>query len=148
MKLGPEPVRGQQAYRLPIGQRRERVASLVRALGDLEGGAKLALHYTDVAPAVVVAAVTRNGNHPFVRLFAANRRHETELNVDALSEILRVYRADFLSPVHIGWAKGFLDEQRERLPQDALLRPAVHPREAVAALATALADAQNDAWYE
>lgn len=147
LKLPSEPVRGQQAYRLPIAQRRERVGMLVRVLGDLEGGAKLALHYTDVAPAVVVAAVTKNGNHPFVRLFAATRRHETELNTDALGEILRVFRNDFLSPIHVGWAKGFLDDQRERLPQDELLLPAVHPREAVAALAVALGDPRNDAWY-
>lgn len=148
LKLQKGPVRGQEAYRLPIAERRRRVTTLVRALANLEGGAKLALHYTDVAPAIVVVAVTRSGNHPFVRLFSASRKHETELSVEALTESLRVYREDFLASVHVGWAKGFLDEERERLPQDALLRHVVHPREAIAALAVELEDPRNDAWYD
>lgn len=148
LKLHKGPVRGQEAYRLPIAERRQRVTTLIRALGDLEGGAKLSLHYTDVAPAVVVAAVTRSGNHPFVRLFSASRKHETELNVAALTESLRVFREDFLTSVHVGWAKGFLDEEREKLPEHELVRSAVHPREAIAALAVELEDPRNDAWYD
>ncbi|MGH6690210.1 MAG: type I-B CRISPR-associated protein Cas7/Cst2/DevR [Gammaproteobacteria bacterium] len=148
LKLGKAPVRGQTAYRLPIVQRRERVVTLIRALADLQGGAKLALHYTDVAPAIVVAAVTRSGNHPFVRLFSSTRKHETELKVEVLGETLRVFRDDFSSKIYVGWAKGFLDEEREKLPQDNLLRPAVHPREAITALAVELQDPRNDSWYE
>jgi CRISPR-associated protein Cst2 len=148
MKLAKGPIRGQAAYRLPLAQRRERVTTLISALANLEGGAKLALHYTDVAPAVVVAAVTSGGNHPFARLFAATKKHETELNLEALAETLRVFREEFLSKIYVGWATGFLDEEREKLPLDDLLRPAVHPREAIAALAVELQDPRNDGWYD
>lgn len=148
LSLSAVTVRGQRAFRLPIERRQQRVAALVRALADLDGGAKLALHYTDVAPAVFVAAVTRGGNHPFARIFAASRKHETVLHVDALAEILRVFKKEFLSNVYVGWAKAFLDDERERLPQDESLRPAVHPREAIGALATELEDPRNASWYD
>jgi CRISPR-associated protein Cst2 len=145
--LASETVRKQRAFRLPIEQRQQRVSTLVRALGHLDGGAKLALHYTDVAPAVVLAAVTKSGNHPFARVFGASKRHETELHAEALGEALRVFEADFLSNVHVGWATGFLDEERAKLPDHPRLGPVRHPREAIAALAAQLEDPGNAAWY-
>ncbi len=102
-------VRGQQAYRLPIGDRQKRVATLIRALAVLDGGAKQALHYTDVAPSLLFAAVTRTGNHPFARVLVASQKHETQFNQEGLNEILSVWKDDFLSPVYVGWAKGLLD---------------------------------------
>ncbi len=141
-------VRGQQAFRLPITQRQERVATLIRALASLDGGAKLALHYTDVAPSIIFAAVTKSGNHPFARVLAASKKHETELHTEALDETLSVFKDDFLSKVHVGWAKGFLDDERTKLPQDASLLPAIHPREAIEALAKELEDEKNEGWYQ
>lgn len=45
-------VRGKRAFRLPLRERQKRVVTLLRALASLDGGAKLALHYTDVTPSV------------------------------------------------------------------------------------------------
>jgi len=141
-------VRGQQAYRLPIEQRQKRVATLIRGLAVLDGGAKQALHYTDVAPSLVFAAITKTGNHPFIRLLTISQKHETQLNVEGLNEILNVWKGDFLSPVHVGWAKGFLDSERSRLPKHELLLQARHPRLALTELAQQLESKENQGWYE
>jgi CRISPR-associated protein Cst2 len=141
-------VRGQKAFRLPIAQRKERVATLIRALASLDGGAKLALHYTDVAPSIIFAAVTKSGNHPFARVLAASKKHETELHQEAFGETLNVFKSDFLSKIHVGWAKGFLDDERAKLPKHASLLPAIHPCEAIEALAMELEDKKNEIWYQ
>ncbi len=111
-------VRGLRAWRLPSEQRRTRVAQVVRVLGRLEGGAKQTLHLTDTAPAILVLAVCRSGNQPFQRLFTADELKErTVLRLDVLAEALRVFKEDLLSDVYIGWAKGFLDRERQKLEQ-------------------------------
>lgn len=145
--LSKVEVRGQTAFRLPIVQRQERVATLIRSLGTLDGGAKLTLHYTDVAPSMIFVAVTRSGNHPFARVLTASNRHETELHAEALTEMLGAYKGDFLSKIHVGWAKGFLDDQRVRLPQNGLLLPPVHPRNAIEDLAAELESKEHQTWY-
>src|SRR5437773_10254901 len=65
----PTKVRGFDAWRLPLGQRRARAAAVLRSLGKLEGGAKQTLHLTDTAPAVLLLAVCKSGNQPFLRVF-------------------------------------------------------------------------------
>lgn len=149
----PVEVRKQKALRLPIEDRCQRVSTLVRALADLNGGAKQALHYTDLVPAIVFLAVVKNGNNPFYRVLKAAKTHQTEFDREAFAEILRVYKDDFLSDIHIGWAKGFLDEERQAL-QEAILAHAngmtvhlQHPREAIQVVAGRLADTSNEVWY-
>ena len=153
-KLTPvEDVHGQPAFRLPHAERVQRVGALIRALGDLEGGAKLTLHYTDVTPALVVAAVTRGGNHPFARIVRADGQGQPEIVLDALTEVLRVYKDQILSDVFVGWAKGYLDTQRaavEALSESD--RSGVrlrwgHPREMMTALAIELQAASSEGWY-
>lgn len=147
-------IHGQPAFRLPHEHRARRVSTLVRALGELEGGAKLALHYTDVTPGVMVASVTRGGNHPFARIVRADAQAQPEIVIDALKEVLRVYRDQLLSDVFVGWAKGYLDEQRERVEGlGEAERAGVrlrwgHPREMAAALAAELENESNRAWYD
>lgn len=110
-------VRNQEALRLPIEERCKRVSTLVKALADVNGGAKQALHYTDLVPAIVFVGVFKNGNNPFYRVLKASKTHETELDLEAFTEILRVYKDDFMSDIYVGWARGFLDEERETLDQ-------------------------------
>lgn len=152
--LVPVVIHGQRAYRLPTPERAERVAALLRGLADLEGGAKLTLHYTDVTPAVAFFAVTRGGNHPFQRVIGADQETgEPVLAVDALKEVLRVYRDQILSPLYVGWAAGFHDDQRERLAaltEEDRAGVAIHlghPREAILSLAEAVRWPENAAWF-
>lgn len=153
-KLDAVPVHGQPAFRLPHAERAKRVAILVRAIGELEGGAKLTLHYTDVTPGLIVAAVIRGGNHPFSRIVRADGQGQPEVVIDALKEVLRVYKDQILSDVFVGWAKGYLDGQRQAV--EALAdadRSGIrlrwgHPREVMAALAGELESGKNRGWYD
>jgi CRISPR-associated protein Cst2 len=153
-----ETVRGQKALRLPTQQRAERVSTLVRGLANLNGGAKQTLHYTDLTPAVIVFAVTRGGNHPFYRMFQGSRAEGTRLHEAATREIISAFRDEFLSPIHIGWAHGFLDSERERLarlvgeltgnagPAHGFA-PLDHPRNVLLNLSSELAKQERADWY-
>lgn len=65
--LEPVQVRKQKAWRLPHEKRVERVCTLLDSIGRLGGGAKQAVHYTDLTPTVMFLAVTQHGNNPFYR---------------------------------------------------------------------------------
>jgi CRISPR-associated protein Cst2 len=150
-------VRGFSAWRLPLETRQSRVATVVRTLGRLEGGAKQTLHLTDTAPAVLILGVCRSGNQPFQRVIGPGEDLEsTVLREDVLLEALRVFRDDLESDVYVGWARGFLDSERKKL--EGLLAGdgrienrrvhLGHPREIAGSFAAALADGANGAWYD
>lgn len=148
-------VRGQKALRLSLAERQKRVSTLVRGLAALNGGAKQTLHYTDLMPAIVVAAVTRGGNHPFYRMFQGSRQEGTTLHDKATKEIFESFHDDFLSPVYIGWAQGFLDKERDKL--SGLLAelktphgfvPISHPKTTLLQVSEELAKAEHADWYE
>lgn len=153
-KLSEVNVHGQPAFRLPIAERTRRVAALVKAIGELEGGAKLTLHYTDVTPGLIVCAVLKAGNNPFARIIRPNAQGDPEVVVDAFKEILRVYKDQLLSKVFVGWAKGYLDDQRkkvEELSSDDLSGVQLrwgHPREVMTKLAAELSEKTNYPWYD
>lgn len=118
-KEGLTPFDNGQAYRLPIEERINRVSTLIEALGCLEGGAMQTLHYTDVTPSLVLAAVTKGGNNIFNHVLTANSLRLPVVNLGSLQEVLMVYEDQLLSPVYVGWARGFMDEQRQ--PTEELL---------------------------
>ncbi len=153
-KLAQLELYGQKAYRLPIEERVKRVATLTKALGELEGGAKLSLHYTDVTPPIIVAAITSSGNHPFQRIMRASPKGQPEVVLDALKEILTVYNDQILSDIYIGWAKGYLDDQRSLVEnlsdEDRNFKKFVwgHPREIMAKMAEEISSPDNSDWFE
>lgn len=150
-------VRGFKAWRLPLSDRRRRVASLIKMLGRMEGGAKQALHLTDTAPSVLILAVCRHGNQPFQRLFTRADLDNTVFRPDVLEEALSVFRGDLQSDVYIGWARGFLDEERKKLEEmrNEEGRPRFHgrniqighPREITEAFVRAIEDDNNAGWF-
>ncbi|MCX6602293.1 MAG: type I-B CRISPR-associated protein Cas7/Cst2/DevR [Acidobacteria bacterium] len=107
----------QPAFRLPIAERRARVSTLISGLATLQGGAKLSLHYTDVAPVIFLGAVLKHGNNPFYRSFSGSKTQPTYFHQDAFREALSVFADDLLSPIYFGWTKGFLDDERAKLDQ-------------------------------
>ena len=152
--LAQVTVRKQKAFRLPIEQRMQRVATLVRALAELNGGAKLTLHYTDVTPQVLFAAISRHGNNPFYRMFSGSRTRATQFQQEAFQQVLKVYEGSLLSQVYVGWATGFLDEERAKL--EAAIKEGGfenrvlvgHPAEQLKTLAERLSDPANSSWYD
>lgn len=112
---GIEHLETEKAYRLPLEMRLERIRAIFEGMALLEGGAKQALHYTDVSPVLTVFAVTKGGNHIFNYAIAANRSGLPEINRAALQEILAVNADQILSPIYVGWTRGYLDEERAKL---------------------------------
>jgi CRISPR-associated protein Cst2 len=150
---GLAEVDGKKAYRLPFDQRLERITALFDGLAVLDGGAKQTLHYTDVAPALVVMAVTKGGNHIFGHIVGANGRGLPELKLDALKEALTVFKNEILSDVYVGWVRGYLDDERAKLEAFAQTDEGSrikisHPRDAFKALVAAFKDSKNTGWLE
>jgi CRISPR-associated protein Cst2 len=113
-----------------------RVRALFDGIARLEGGAKQTIHYTAVAPAVVILAVTKGGNNIFNYVISEGKGEKRGLpvvNVHVIQEALEVFGDELLSPVYIGWAKGFHDDERTKLEQIERVQVS-HPRRAFEAL--------------
>ncbi len=155
-KLAQVDVHGQLAYRLPLAERAKRVATVLRGLGELHGGAMQTLHYTDVAPCVFIGAVLRGGNNPFYRVVCAGQGHEAAIHEDAWAEVLRVHKDDILSPIYVGWAAGYADAQRAKMielatklqEQSGKAFVHGHPREVLQVLARSLEQPEAQNWFE
>jgi CRISPR-associated protein Cst2 len=153
-----EHLEDEKSYRLPLAERVQRVSALFEGLAHLEGGAKQALHYTDVAPALVILAVTKGGNHIFGHVVGATGRGLPELKNDALKEALTVFEDDILSDVYVGWVKGYLDDERAKfkaaqgadgpLAAFAGRLKLSHPREAFQTLVADLQKPENAGWLD
>ena len=150
--LTPVSLRKQTAYRLPDAERIARVTTLIGSLGLLNGGAKQAVHYTDLTPAIVFLAVTKHGNNPFYRMLASSPTKTTQFHAPAFKELMAAYSEQFLSDIYIGWAQGFLDAEREKL-EKAVSELQVgkvmvgHPAVQIAGFATLLKASQETGWY-
>jgi CRISPR-associated protein Cst2 len=157
-KRGLEHVEEAKSYRLPLDERVQRISALFEGLAHLEGGAKQALHYTDVAPALVILAVTKGGNHIFGHVIGATGRGLPEIKIDALKEALTIFEDDILSAVYVGWVKGYLDDERAKFEaalggegQLAVFADKVqlsHPRQAFQALVADLQKPENAHWLD
>ncbi len=144
-----------KSYRLADDERLKRITTLFEGFAQLEGGAKQTLHYTDVSPALTVLAVTKGGNNIFGHIIGS-KRDMPVLNLEALQEALAVFADEILSPVYIGWVKGYLDEERAKLEQAlgedgqlAKFKDIIkisHPREAFKALIADMKEDDNLSW--
>ncbi|KAF0194298.1 MAG: DevR family CRISPR-associated autoregulator [Bacillota bacterium] len=142
-----------RAYELPLAERKNRLSKVLLALGELTGGAKLAMHYTDVAPKLLIMAVTKGGNHIFSTAVGADAKGLPLIKHDAIKEIARVYKDEIISGMYVGLPQGYLDEQRAELSAtlNEISKGAEynnrctflgHPREAIKKL---LADLETEA---
>jgi CRISPR-associated protein Cst2 len=137
----------QKTYRLSDDARLERIMTLLDGLAQLEGGAKQTIHYTDVAPPLVVLAVTKGGNHVFGHVVGTTNNRLPTMKTAALEEALTVFADEILSDVYVGWTQGYLDEERAQFEAWAANQERVkisHPRQAYQALIDALQ--QNQSW--
>ena len=145
--------RGNLALRMPIAERRRRVGVLFRALSGLRGGAKQSAHYGDRTPALIVLAPMKGGVNPFTRSVAA-RDGRTYFDTAALREEMSAWSDELDGPVMIGWAPGFLGDQRSNATEDlahliAAGRVSImHPRTMLLDLAGRVESGQHDGWFE
>ncbi|MGE5557825.1 MAG: type I-B CRISPR-associated protein Cas7/Cst2/DevR [Bacillota bacterium] len=148
-----EDLKEDKAYRLPREERQKRVSALLKGLAILCGGAKQALHYTDVTPTVFMAAVVKGGNNPLHYIIGADEKGAPVVKEEAFKETLKVWRDQILSPVYMGWTQGFADEQREKANKLAAQMEnegngkfvAGHPREVIERL---VEDLSKNRWLE
>ncbi|WP_399094184.1 type I-B CRISPR-associated protein Cas7/Cst2/DevR [Streptomyces sp. BBFR2] len=145
--------RGTAALRLPIAERRRRVGLLLRTMAVLRGGAKQALHYGDRTAAMVVLAPLKGGVNPFTRVLG-QRDGKPEFSTDVLREELHAWADELDGAIRIGWAPGFLGDQRERVRrelEDLIEAGQVvldHPRRILTGLAKEIEDGTHDSWFE
>lgn len=138
-----------KTYRLPEEERLQRIMALLDGLAQLEGGAKQTIHYTDVAPPLVILAVTKGGNHIFGHTVGTDSNRLPVVKTEALAEALDVYSDEILSDVYIGWTQGYLDNERVKFETWAENQSRIkisHPRQAYQALIDALK--QNTSWLD
>ncbi|WP_103503387.1 MULTISPECIES: type I-B CRISPR-associated protein Cas7/Cst2/DevR [unclassified Streptomyces] len=155
VEAGAEPVtfRNNASVRLPLEERRRRVAVLLRALATLRGGAKQSLHYGDRTPALVLLAPMKGGVNPFTRVIV-NREQAPFFNADVLRDEMKAWGDELDGPVSIGWAPGFLGDQRDRVKRE--LKDLIeagkltvdHPRTVLTTLAKRFTDGELDGWFE
>lgn len=147
-------LRGTAAVRLPLAERRRRIATLLQTLAAVRGGAKQALHYGDRTPSLVLLAPLKGGVNPFTRVLGA-RDGKPVFLPDVLREELHAWSDELEDgPVLLGWAPGFLGEQREQvrgelkdlIDEGRLLLE--HPRVLLNQLAEQIQQGDHDAWFE
>ena len=141
------------SIRLPLPERRRRVAVLLRTLAEVRGGAQRAMHYGDRSPAFVLLAPLKGGNNPFTRVLTATDSH-VRFDQDTFTEELSAWAGELDGPVLIGWSPGFLGDQREqarRALADQISDGRLiidHPRTVLRSLADQIEAGQHDAWFE
>jgi CRISPR-associated protein Cst2 len=101
-----------RAFELTLEERKRRVKQLLEGLAQICGGAKLALHYTDVTPRFILMGVSRGGNHLFATTVTSGSKGDPVVHLEALKEADRVYKSTLLSRFYAGLAQGYLDSQR------------------------------------
>lgn len=96
-------------WTLPKDIRLQRSKDTIKALSVLSGGAQLTSHLTDVTPKLLVLAVIKGGNHPFMNLMV-EREGKGEFSIPAFKQVLEDYKDRLSGPVYIGRREGFMDE--------------------------------------
>ena len=142
-----------KSVRLPLQERRRRVAVLLRTLAEVRGGAKRALHYGDRSPAFILLAPLKGGNNPFTRVLGVHN-DKVRFNGQAFAEELDAWSGEHEGPVIIGWAPGFLGNQRE--DWQTMLAGEIksgrvvigHPRTVLRSLANDIESGSRDAWFQ
>lgn len=104
-----------KTYCLSNEKRVQRIMPLLCGLAELRGGAKQALHYTDVSPAALLLVVSKGGNNPLQYVVGANREGQLTVNTEALKDAVAAWKDTFISGLYVGWVTGFHDQERQKL---------------------------------
>ena len=105
-------------YILSKAHRVKRVENLLTSLSYMSGGAKQALHHTDVTPKFIVLMVIEGGNNILMNIVnenIANDYAEKVININALKSVLVDYEDIIKSDIYIGRNEGFQDNLKEDL---------------------------------
>ncbi|MBT2207244.1 type I-B CRISPR-associated protein Cas7/Cst2/DevR [Actinomadura sp. NEAU-AAG7] len=146
-------LRDVRCVRLPIEERRRRIAVLLRTMTVVKGGAKRSAHYGDRTPGLVILAPVKGGTNPFTRV-VREREKATHFDADVLREEIEAWADELDGPVRVGWAPGFLGSQRDRAGSDLadLVKEGRlvlgHPRTVLNTLADEIERGDHDHWFD
>ena len=120
LEVGPTDGNGRNTYVLQRDERVRRVKDVLRALGRLRGGARLARNLTDVSPVAVVVGFVDGGNAPFQNLFVTDSLGGEQLlfNLERFRSVLSDYQ-DRLLPLNgapavlVGFRPTILENEEE-----------------------------------
>ncbi|SFE65507.1 type I-B CRISPR-associated protein Cas7/Cst2/DevR [Thermophagus xiamenensis] len=103
--------------RLDRETRVKRVTDTIKALKNISGGAMQTNNMGDVTPKFIVLATTKTGNHPFSHIATNTGAYDeyATLDVDALREVIKDYKEDYVGKIFIGKRAGFMDEKNNDL---------------------------------
>ena len=127
---------------MPLESRVKRARDVFEALPFLSGGAKQALHHTDVTPKFVVLAVIQGGNNLWMNI--ATSDDKMPINVGALKQVIQDYSDIIDGAVYIGRQEGFADAlapELEAMQKELASAVSVHlhsPRRALEEFANTL----------
>lgn len=94
-------------FTLPSAVRTKRAKDIFESLPFLSGGAKQALHHTDVTPKFVVLAVIEGGNNLWMSIASSDEKKP--VNIKALAQVIEDYSDVIQGQVFIGRQEGFAD---------------------------------------
>lgn len=92
--------------------RNNNAAGLLKGLAYLRGGAKQAAFGADVSPKVLILAGLESANPIFNNLFIGTGEKPI-LNVELLLELSKDYKDKLATPIHVGFRKGYLQNEEE-----------------------------------
>lgn len=111
--------KSQKLVRLSEEIRTKRIEDAIKALKSISGGAMQTNNMSDVTPKFIVLATTNTGNHPFSHIASSEgiNNEKAYLNIEAIKEVLKDYKDQFIGDVFIGRRSGFLDELGGKLDE-------------------------------
>lgn len=103
----------------------KRTQDVINALPYLHGGAKSALHLTDVTPKIIVLAAIDGGNHIFMNI-VREEKGNVVFDLDALDEVISDYSDIIKSDIFIGIRTGFLKDTQNKIMEYAENKNNIH----------------------
>lgn len=93
-------------------ERRKRVSALLRALGVMRGGAKLAQFNTSASPVAIILVGLSSGNLIFPRAFYT-KNNKPRIDVEYIKQTLKEYSDRIVTNVYLGFINGTFENESE-----------------------------------
>lgn len=116
-EIKDEFVPNHKLIRIEKPTRLKRATETILALKNIAGGAMQTNNMGDVTPKFIILATTKTGNHPFSHIATNSGAYDeyATIDINALQEVIKDYKNDFVGKIFIGKRAGFMDEKNDAL---------------------------------